>query len=182
MSKLNIVDEDDQVIGEETRENIHKNGLLHREIHVWIFNDKGEILFQKRSENKDVFPGLLDASVGGHVEIGDTYDETAVKELEEETGIKADKKDLILIKKLRRRGFSDKNGMTSNAFRMEYAFRYNGLASDLKIEDGSATSLEFWPIEKILNLSEEDRLKFIPALVSVEDFLDVYRQIRKLIK
>jgi hypothetical protein len=41
--KLNIVDENDKVIGEDTRNNIHKKGLLHREIHVWVFDSNGGV-------------------------------------------------------------------------------------------------------------------------------------------
>ncbi len=63
--KLNIVDENDNIIGEDTRKNIHKNGLLHREIWVWIYNKNLDVLFQKRSSNKDTFPNKLDASVLG---------------------------------------------------------------------------------------------------------------------
>ena len=63
--KLNIIDENDNIVGEDSRENIHKKGLLHREIWVWIYNDKLEILFQRRAPDKDTFPNKLDASVGG---------------------------------------------------------------------------------------------------------------------
>ncbi|MCL4437679.1 NUDIX domain-containing protein [Patescibacteria group bacterium] len=80
--KLNIVDESGNIIGEETRCNIHKNGLLHKEIHVWFYTPKGEIIFQHRAKNKDVYPDLLDATVGGHVEIGDDYEHAALKEIE----------------------------------------------------------------------------------------------------
>jgi isopentenyl-diphosphate Delta-isomerase len=182
MSKINIVDENDNVIGEETRENIHKNGLLHREIHVWVFNDKREIIFQKRSENKDTNPGLLDASFGGHVEIGETYEDAAIKELKEETGIETKKSNLIFITKMKKHGTLDKIGMTNNVFRAVYAYRYNGDISSLKIEDGMATSLEFWPIDKILNLTESEKKEFIPALVTSEVFFDIYRKIKNLIK
>jgi isopentenyldiphosphate isomerase len=68
--KLDIVDEDDNIIGQDTRENVHRKGLLHREIHVIIYNDENEILLQKRSMNKDTYPSLLDISVGGHVDLG----------------------------------------------------------------------------------------------------------------
>ena len=43
--KLNVIDEQGNIIGEETREGIHREGLLHREIHVWLFNKKGEDIF-----------------------------------------------------------------------------------------------------------------------------------------
>jgi len=95
--KLNIVDEDGKIIGVETRENIHNQGLLHREIHVWFYTPKGEIIFQHREKDKDTYPDLLDATVGGHVEIGFDYENTALQELSEETGIKAEKNNLTFI-------------------------------------------------------------------------------------
>jgi isopentenyl-diphosphate Delta-isomerase len=180
MQLLNIVNENDEIIGTDTRENIHKNGLLHREIHVWIFNDRGEILLQRRGMNKDTYPGLLDASVGGHVEIGDDYETTAVKETAEETGLKIAKKDLLFLEKIRKDAFDEKTGMKNNAIRNVYALRYNGPAEDLKIEIGKATSLEFWPIERILNLKEEERKDFVPS-ISNGNLSGIFEKIKNLI-
>jgi 16S rRNA (adenine1518-N6/adenine1519-N6)-dimethyltransferase len=61
---LNVVDESGKILGEETRENIHRQGLLHKEIHVWLFTPNKEIVFQHRGKDKDTFPDLLDATVG----------------------------------------------------------------------------------------------------------------------
>jgi len=164
MKEFNVINEDDEIIGVDTRENIHKNGLLHREIHIWIFNDRGEILLQRRSNTKDTYPGLLDVSVGGHVEIGEDYETTAIREMGEEVGIKAEKNDLIFLDKLRRSAVDIKTGAKNNTTRKIFAYQYNGPAADLKIEAGEATSLEFWPLEKILNLTEEEKKDFVPAI------------------
>jgi isopentenyldiphosphate isomerase len=180
MKKLNLVNENDEIIGVDTRENIHRNGLLHREIHVWLFNDKGEVIFQKRGPNKDTYPGLLDASVGGHVEINDDYKTTAVKEVEEETGLKIEKKDLIFLEKIRRDAFDVVTGMKNNAIRNVYAYRYNGPANELKVEAGKATSLEFWPLEKILNLTKEEKKDFVPALAD-GSFSGVFEKLKGLL-
>jgi len=177
--KLDIVDENDNIIGEDTRENVHKKGLLHREIHVWIYNDKGEILFQKRSHNKDTFPGLLDVSVGGHVERGETYEQAAVAELEEETGLKASKDDLYFIKKVRRKAFDESTRMTNNVFRMIYAYKYDG-TQKLRLEKGKADNLEFWPFSKLLNPTEEDKKKFIPSLLS-DEYIEIYQKLQTLL-
>lgn len=174
--KLDIVDEDDNVIGQDTRENIHKNGLLHREIHVIIYNDRGGILFQKRSETKETYPGLLDISVGGHVDLGESYEETAIKELEEESGISADKNNLIFIKKTRSKSFDKITGRTNNTHRAIYSYEYNGNPNDLRIEEGKADSLEFWSLDKILNLTEEDKNKFIGKIIS-DDYLKIYKEL-----
>lgn len=85
---LNIVDEDDNIIGQETRSEVHRLGLLHHEVHVYFITSNKEIIFQHRAKDKDFYPDLLDATVGGHVDLGDDYKETAIREVEEETGLK----------------------------------------------------------------------------------------------
>lgn len=166
--KLNIVDETGKVIGEETRVNIHKQGLLHREAHVWFYTPKGEIIFQHREKNKDTYPDLLDSTVGGHVEIGDDYESTALKEMEEETGLRATKDQPVFIKMLRGKTHDQVTGLTNNFIRAIYAYLYDGNFKDLKVEKGEAVGFEAWPKEKILNLSDEDRKSFIPALIEDE--------------
>src|SRR3989338_9102184 len=105
MTKLNVVNEQGEIVGEATREEIHEKGLLHAEIHVWFYTPKGELIFQHRAKDKDTYPDLLDATVGGHVEQGADYESTALKEVEEETGIYAQKQDLKLIQITRSKSF-----------------------------------------------------------------------------
>jgi len=84
---LLIVDKNNKPIGKATRQTVHQKGLFHRCAHVWAYNCRGEILLQKRSDEKDTFPGLWDLSAAGHVSYGDSYLKTAYKELAEELGI-----------------------------------------------------------------------------------------------
>lgn len=178
--KLNIVDEQDKIIGEETRENIHNRGLLHREIHVWFYTPKGEIIFQHREKDKDTYPDLLDATVGGHVEIDSDYENTALQELEEETGIKAEKNNLTFIQIVRSKTFDNSTNKTNNVIRAIYAYRYEGKIEDLKIEKGKAIGFESWPLEKIFNISNDDRTHFIPSIFE-KDNLEIFSKIQKLI-
>lgn len=162
---LNIVSEDDEIIGPETRKNIHKEGLLHQEIHVYFITPKKEIIFQHRAKNKDTFPDLLDATVGGHVEIGQTYEETAIKETEEETGVKIDRSNLIFIDKIKNFSRDEATGKINSAFQSKYLYVYFGEVKDLKIEAGKAIGFEAWPIDKLANLTAADRKKFIPHVL-----------------
>lgn len=86
--KLLIVDEANQPVGEATRTDAHVKGLWHRTAHVWLFNSKGEILCQKRSLKKDNKPGLWEPFFGGHIGPGDDYVAGAIKEVEEEIGLR----------------------------------------------------------------------------------------------
>lgn len=84
---LTVVDGDDEVVGSERRDVIHRDGLTHRAVHIFALNRKGEIFLQKRSRLKDNCPGLWDSSAAGHVDAGESYPACARRELEEELGL-----------------------------------------------------------------------------------------------
>jgi isopentenyldiphosphate isomerase len=84
---LDVVNERDEVIGQQTRHEAHRLGLLHRAVHVLVFNSRGQVFLQKRSLKKDRQPGLWDSSASGHVDSGENYDACAVRELREEIGL-----------------------------------------------------------------------------------------------
>lgn len=83
-----VVDEEDHVIGKESRKKCHDTKLVHRSVYIFLCNSKKEIFIQKRSMMKDLYPGYYTGSATGHVNYGETYDQAAVRELEEELGIK----------------------------------------------------------------------------------------------
>lgn len=85
---LDVVNEKNRIVGKEAREKCHRQFLPHRLIHVFVFDRKGRIFVAKRSKRKAVHPTLLDVSVAGHVDSGETYKQAALRELFEELGIK----------------------------------------------------------------------------------------------
>jgi len=85
---LEIVDREGRIISIAPRSIVHGNpSMLHRVVHVLIFNSKGELLLQKRASHKDVAPGKWDTSVGGHVGLGEDILTAAKREMLEELGI-----------------------------------------------------------------------------------------------
>jgi isopentenyl-diphosphate delta-isomerase type 1 len=84
---FDVVNERDEVVGRAPRREVHRTGLMHRAIHVFVFNARGEIFLQKRSMSKDSSPGLWDSSASGHLDSGEDYDACAVRELREEIGL-----------------------------------------------------------------------------------------------
>lgn len=84
-----IVNEEGKIIGEAPRSVCHdgKSMLLHPVVHLHLFNSKGELFMQKRSQIKDIQPGKWDTSVGGHVALEETIETALFREAQEELGI-----------------------------------------------------------------------------------------------
>lgn len=84
---VDVVDENDRVIGSVTRREMRAGNLLHRCTYVIVRSSRGEIYVHKRTDTKDVYPGMYDLTAGGVCAAGESYDEGAARELEEELGI-----------------------------------------------------------------------------------------------
>ena len=85
---FDIVNERDEVVGQAPRSEVHRTGLLHRAVHVLVFNARGQLFLQKRSMTKDTAKGKWDSSSSGHVDSGEDYVVCAVREVWEEIGLK----------------------------------------------------------------------------------------------
>ncbi len=84
---FDVVDAHDRPVRVATRHEVHTGRLLHRAVHIFIFNSEGELFLQKRSPWKDLCPSLWDSSAAGHLNAGQDYPGTARRELEEELGV-----------------------------------------------------------------------------------------------
>jgi isopentenyldiphosphate isomerase len=88
MELFEVVNEQGEVIGTAPRNVCHGNpALVHRAAHVLVFDSAGRLLLQLRSKDKDIQPGKWDTSVGGHLAVGEGYEDAAVREMSEELGI-----------------------------------------------------------------------------------------------
>ncbi len=88
---FDVVNERDEVVDQRPRSEVHRLRLLHRAVHILVFNDQGQLFLQKRSELKDCFPGKWDSSASGHLDTGEGYDACAVREVGEEIGLLLEK-------------------------------------------------------------------------------------------
>jgi len=95
--KLNLVDENDKIIGTDLRDNCHQQGLWHRRSTVFVFNSEGKLLVQKRAPNMSR-PNMWCGSASGHVLAGESYEDAAQRELKEELGIECDLKEVGQLK------------------------------------------------------------------------------------
>lgn len=143
-----LVNDQDEPLGSLARGKIHAQKLLHRSVHILVFNPEGQVLLQLRAMSKDENPGLWDSSAAGHVDYGERYDASAVREIREELGI------TIGVDKL---GFLFKMGALpefGNEFVQVYQVRWGGAVQP---EAGEITDVRwFEPGEMDAALSCDD--------------------------
>ena len=92
MEMFDVVDAEDHVIRTAPRGEVHATNLRHRAVHILVFNRAGELLLQKRSAWKDREPLKWDSSTAGHLEPGESYEAGALREIDEELGIRPELK------------------------------------------------------------------------------------------
>jgi len=134
---FDIVNERDEVVGQNTRREVHARGLWHRAVHVLVFNARGEVFLQKRSMRKDIAAGKWDSSASGHLDTGEDYDACAVREVREELGLELEH----LAQ--RRKDAKSKSSFASFAALREAASASQPLQKLFKIDACKETGWEF---------------------------------------
>jgi isopentenyl-diphosphate delta-isomerase type 1 len=158
MEIFDIVDEQDRVIGQMPRAEVHARGLRHRAVHVWLFNPRGELFVQQRAPGKDTFPGCWDSSASGHVDAGEEYDACAVRELREELGLS------LPATALRREFKITPSAETGQEFVWVYRVvgDYQPVINPAEISAG-----EFWSPAKLRTIIEQQPQTCAPAFCRV---------------
>ncbi len=95
MESFDVLNEYGEFTGKiATREECHKNGYWHRAVYAVIIDNNGNVLLQKRSTNKKLWPNMWDVTVGGHVDSGEFGRQALIRETKEELGIEISDEDI----------------------------------------------------------------------------------------
>ncbi len=86
---VQIVDRHNRETGSVPRSTMRREVLTHRASYILVFNTREELFLQKRTSTKDIYPGCWDVAAGGVVLAGESYEDSAVRELAEELGVSA---------------------------------------------------------------------------------------------
>ena len=152
-----IDDNTGAVIGRATRRECHGNPkLIHRSVRVIVYHPDGRsLLLQKRSASKDIFPGRWDMAVGGHVDSGETPDQAAVREMDEELGMPSG----VPLKKLFQ--LKVRNEIESENVQ-EYSAVFGG---PFRIRKSELDEVRFFAFDELKKRIEDSPEEFTPLLV-----------------
>jgi len=147
MEYIDIIDESGKPTGEvKSRDEVHKKGLLHNHVHVWIFNSKGEVLLQKRAASKKIYPNMWAMAFEGHVSSDKTIIETVITEGEEELGIKLSAKDLTPLLSYRKK--IDFNPTTiENFINNVFVLNIDILIEEIVIQEDEIADIKWMKLE-----------------------------------
>ena len=145
MELLDIVDENGNFTGEVMeREKVHNLNLLHWEVAILIVNSKKQILLQKRSANKRFSPNKW-GLCAGHVDSGENIDASALREVEEEIGLKLSLDDLKVLEKMEVK----KRNVNSHIVRVYYAICNQ---ENFKIQEEELSEVKWFNIDEVINM------------------------------
>ncbi len=129
----------------------HQLGLYHASAHIWFYTKNKEILFQKRANNKDTFPGLWDVSVAGHIGAGESAENTAVRETKEEIGLVIKNEDLEFIGKYLGKKTPSPT-IIDNEFHFIYLCQLKTTLDSLTLQKEEVSDVTLTPINEFKNL------------------------------
>ncbi len=151
--RIPIVNEQDEVLYYKEREETTREEI-RRIIGLNVFNEKGEVLIAKRQSNKKIDPNLWGPSVAGTVDEGCDYDDTVVKEAEEEIGLKNIKP--IFLKK-----YFYETPKTRRYTQLYYVTIDSG--TKLTLQDEEVAEIKWISIIDLENWFKEKPEDFIPS-------------------
>ena len=166
MEYLDVCDEKGQPTGGiVSREKAHRDGIRHRTAHVWVIREeKGRIqgLLQKRSANKESFPGMYDTSSAGHIPAGCEPLDSALRELREELGIEAGEGQLRYLGAICNRYEAQFRGkiFRDNEYCSVYLYREPLDAESLHLQAEEVERVDWFDLEQVLEEIEHSRERF----------------------
>ncbi len=154
---MDFVDEMNNIIGRDTRENIKTRKLNYRIVHIWVFNKEHKLMVCRRPLNRKNYLGLWTSSAGGHVKAGENYKEAAEREVKEELGIETDLKHAFTFNYIHPRG--------SYVF-IDLWTSYNSLKlNKINLDKNEIEEIKFLSVEELSKEVEEKPELFNPQFI-----------------
>lgn len=159
---------------QKSKVDVHRDGDWHKTVHVWCINDRGEILMQKRAEDKLNFPNYWDISVAGHISTGESPLMGALREIEEEIGVEAHEDDLDYVTTLPQEFVLHNGGYIDRELCAIYVMSLNKEIKDLAIQHEELSELKWISLRELRKWVEEKREDLLPH---GEEYMVVFKQL-----
>mgnify|MGYP001050837068 FL=1 len=154
--KQEMIDEYNKIgekIGVVDKEIAHRDGLWHKTIHVWIINDKNEVLLQYRCADKKLYPNMWDTSFAGHIDAGESSIQAVIREGKEELGIDVDLEKLEFIMTMVEKVKYEQ--IVSNEFMDVFVLRQNVELDKIALQKEEVAEAKYVSIEEFFDIVEK---------------------------
>lgn len=151
---IDILDTKGNFIGKSAlKSEAHALGWFHATVHIWLYTKDKQVLLQQRGRSKKTYPGLWDVSVAGHVLAGESIEDAALREIEEEIGWEIFKESLqkIAVRKGMR---SHANGIQDNEYYHVFLVELTTELRNLKKQDEEVDDLQLFDLNVLKNTNE----------------------------
>lgn len=157
---IEILHEDGSFSGKSIlKSEAHKKGVFHASAHIWILNTEHQMLIQKRAATKDTFPNLWDISVAGHISFGELPLTSALREIEEETGLHLKEHDLIASGTFEKKVRHSKD-LIDHELHYIFLCKIPFSIEDLTPQDGEVSAFKLIPLSAFIETT--NRANFAP--------------------
>ncbi len=147
--KFDVLNEFGEFTGKiATREECHKKGLWHRAVYAFIIDENKNILLQKRSSNKKLWPNMWDVTVGGHVDSGEFGRQALIREVKEELGIDIDDNDIKYL--VSSTSINEQGDIINRHYNECYLITKSIDISDIKIQEDEVTEIKYFSKDELL--------------------------------
>lgn len=160
MEKFDVLDSNGNKTGNvKPRDEVHKDGDWHKAVHIWIINNQGELILQKRSKEKVTNPNMWTTSTSGHLSAGDTPIIGAIRELREEIGLQINEEDLEYLFTVKEQTVHNNGMLINNEIIDVFLISQNVDINTLKLQLEEVSEVKYIPyieFEKMVNSNAKD--------------------------
>ena len=153
--KFDVLNEFGEFTGEvATREECHKKGLWHRAVYAFIIDKNSNILLQKRSAKKKLWPNMWDVTVGGHVDAGEFGRQSLIREVKEELGIDITDDDIKYL--VGSSSINIKGDIINKHYNECYLITKDIDTSKIKLQEEEVSEVKYFSKEEVLSMIENN--------------------------
>lgn len=162
MELLDVLDRKGNITGvAKDKDEIYKNGLYFRCVHIWVLSSNRELLLQKRSPKKETFPNLWAISIAGHVRTGETSLDTCKREIKEELNLDVTDKQLVPLFTIKRKQKHSRECI-NNSFDDVYLLNLDVDITKTKLQKSELSEIKYFKYNELEKMYKEKDPTLVP--------------------